>query len=58
MSVAQLGRAGASKAQGWEFDSLLACHICGCNSVVEYLVANETVVGSNPTTRSKFNGET
>lgn len=26
--------------------------ICGYNSVVEYLVANETVVGSNPTTRS------
>ena len=24
----------------------------GCNSVVEYLVANQNVVGSNPTTRS------
>ena len=28
--------------------------LSGYNSVVEYLVANETVVGSNPTTRSKF----
>src|SRR6185312_78612 len=28
---------------------------CGCNSVVEYLVANEVVVGSSPITRSRKN---
>jgi hypothetical protein len=33
---------------GFTFD----CDDCGCNSVVEYLVANEVVVGSSPITRS------
>ncbi len=30
--------------------------VCGCNSVVECFVANEDVVGSSPTSRSKIRG--
>ena len=36
------------------FDPTIQYQECGCNSGVEYFVANEVVVGSNPTTRSKI----
>ena len=33
--VARIGRAADSKSAGWGFESLLACHFCGCSSMVE-----------------------
>ena len=51
-AVVQLVRIPACHAGGREFESRPLRQFCGCNSVVEFFVANEDVVSSNLITRS------
>ena len=52
--VAQLVRAPACHAGGRRFEPGRGRQVCGYSTVVVRQVANLKVVGSNPTTRSKF----